>query len=130
MIKPVKIYTPLLRYERILFAILDLELPFPVTYRQIGFFFTSLGGIFLLVHMPIFNLMKSWWLINYIFFPFCLTWFFTKFKLDGKSPHQYIWDYIWFKQSAGIYNRYEKAEKPANYQYKTVVTYRREEDTE
>lgn len=128
MRKPVKVYTPLMRYEKILFAIQDLELPFPVTYRQIGFFFTSLAAMFLIIHLPGLGFLQSSWLINYIAIPCGLTWFFTKFKLDGKSPHRYIWDYFMFKQSAGIYNRYQKADTPDKYEYKTVVTYRHKGD--
>lgn len=125
MQKPVKVYTPLMRYEKILFAINDLELPFPVTFRQIGFFFASLIGMIIMVNLPGLGFMKPWWLINFAVIPIGLTWFFTKFKLDGKAPHIYIWDYIQFQTSSRVYNRYEKADSPKIYQYKSVVTYRK-----
>lgn len=129
MRRPVKVYTPLMRYEKVLFAIQDLELPFPVTYRQIGFFLTSLATMAIIVHLPGLQFLQSLWLLNYLAIPIGLTWFFTKFKLDGKSPHRYIWDYYQFKSSAGIYSRYEKAEKPAKYQYSSIVTYRKGDET-
>lgn len=117
-----------MRYEKILFAIQDLELPFPVTYRQIGFFFTSFAAMFLISRLPGLGFMKSAWLIYYIAIPGAITWFLTRFKLDGKSPHRYIWDLFLFKQSAGTYNRYEKTDKAEIYKYNTVITYRHKGD--
>ncbi|SRR6476620_4846968 len=128
MKKPVKVYTPLMRYDKILFAIQDLELPFPVTYRQIGFFFGTLLFMILFVHLPGLGFLESSWLINYVAIPIAATWFFTKFKLDGKAPLRYIHDYIRFKLMMGIYNRYEKIDTPDQYKYTTVVTYRNKGD--
>lgn len=130
MRKQVKVYTPLVRYERILYSLLDVELPFPVSFRQIGFFASSLLAMVILVKLPGFGFMESWWLINYVAIPVGLTWFFTKFKLDGKAPHIFLLNFIQYQLSAKTYSKYEKAEKPAKYQYKTNVTYRKGADSE
>ena len=130
MRKQVKVYTPLVRYERIQYAILDVELPFPVTFKQLGFFFSSLAFMIIFVHLPGFGFMESWWLINYAVIPFGLTWFFTKFKMDGKSPHIYLLNYMQYQISAKTYSKYEKASAHAKYQYKTNVTYRKGDDSE
>lgn len=128
MKKSVKVYTPLMRYDKILFAIQDLELPVPVTYRQIGFFFGTLAFMMIFVHLPGLGFLQSSWLINYIGIPIAATWFFTKFKLDGKMPLLYIYDYLRFKLFGGIYNRYEKVDTPDKYQYASVITYRNKGD--
>lgn len=130
MRKTVKVYTPLVRYEKILFAIQDFVLPVPVSYRQIGFFVSAYVFMFILVHLPLFNFMQEAWGLNYVVIPVAAAWFFTKFKLDGKAPHRFIWDYCLFLSSSAIYNRYEKAKKPEKYRYKTAVTYRKGDDTE
>lgn len=128
--KPVKVYTPLMRYDKILFALLDVELPFPVTFRQIGFFFSSILGMFIVSHLPGLGFLQSYMLITYGLIPVALTLFFTKFKLDGKPPYIFILDYFLYQMKTGVFNRYEKIEEPDEYRYTSKITYRKGVDTE
>ena len=129
MHKPVKVYTPLMRFEKMLFAIQDVKLPIPMTQRQIIIFGGSCLALIIFINLPGLRFMKQYWLIDAVI-PIAITWFLTKFKFDGKMPHIYARDYLLYKLSSGIYNRYEKVEKPAKYRYKGVVTYRKGEENE
>ncbi|MEP9408623.1 TcpE family conjugal transfer membrane protein [Peribacillus frigoritolerans] len=130
MRKQVKVYTPLMRFEKTLYAILDWNLPIPVTFKQFGFWVASLFFVIILSFMPGLGFIQSWWFMNFVVIPIALAWFLTKFKMDGKAPHIYVLNLIQYLISPRIYSRYEKASAPAKYQYKTNVTYRKGDDSE
>lgn len=125
MKKPVKVFSPILKYERVLYSILNIRLPTPVPFKQVGFWIGSLIFMFIFLRLPGLGFLQAWPLLNYGFIPIALSVFFTKFKLDGKSPHIFLLDFLLYQLSPKTYNKYEKADTPAIYQYKTPVTYRK-----
>ena len=128
MRRQVKVYTPLMKYERHLYTIQDVQLWRPVTYQQLGFFGSGLGGMLVLSFLPGLSFIANNWILSFIIIPVAFSLFMTKFKLDGKMPHTYLWDFILFRLNAGVFNRYQPIEKPNKYKYATVITYRRGDD--
>nr|WGD66097.1 hypothetical protein P5652_22500 [Bacillus subtilis] len=64
-------------------------------------------------------------LVEYIFLPGLMAWFFTKQLLDGKAPHRFLFRIVDFHLSPHLYNRYKEisdSKKP--YKYASKVSYR------
>lgn len=127
--KPTKVYTPLMRFDKYLFALEDIPLPVPVTYRQIGIFSFSLGAMVILGQIPIVeNLINGkLFILSYIGFPIFATWYFTKTNIDGKPPMTFVIDWIAYQFTKGKFNRYERIEKASKYKYTTAITFRKGE---
>ena len=73
--KKIRSYTSIWNVEKVLYAINDVNLPFPVTFTQITWFVLSMiEGAFL----------------KYFGIPVALTWFMSQKTFDGKKPYSYI----------------------------------------
>lgn len=124
--KQIRIYNRVFRIEKTIYSIQGINLPRPVSYRQIGFF---LIGLFLMLILNLFPPIKwvDYNLVKFVGFPLLFTWFFTHKKLDGKAPHRFIIRYIEHLLSAHHFARYQELEKPVGkyYQYDGEVVYRR-----
>ena len=128
---PIKVYSPLLRIERMIYSISDMKLPFPLPIRQVGFFFLGLGFIILLGIFPPFGaFFKAYWLVSYFGFPIVIAIYLDKATLDGKPPLIYLIDRIFYTFQKGHYNRFEKIEKPAKIQFTGAIASRKGEETE
>ena len=74
--KKIKSYTGIWNVEKVLYAINDFTLPFPVTFTQITWF----EGAFL----------------KYFGIPVALTWFMSQKTFDGKKPYSFLKSQITF----------------------------------
>lgn len=122
--KILRTYNSVWKVEKVLYAIQDVPLPIPVTYRQIGFFAGGMALVWVLDHFPPLSLIDLW-LVEYIFLPGLMAWFFTKQLLDGKAPHRFLLRVVDYHLSPHHYNRYKEisdAKKP--YKYASKVSYR------
>src|SRR5699024_7764331 len=85
MIK-LKSYTRIWSVEKVIYAINDFRLPFPVTFNQMAWFVLSLLLVMLLGNLPPLSLINGA-LLKYVGIPVGLTWFMSQKTFDGKKPY-------------------------------------------
>lgn len=118
-------YTSVWKVPKMLYGIQDIALPFPVSYRQIGFFFGAMAVMWVLNRFPPFSLINLW-MVEYFGIPGFAAWFFTKHLLDGKAPHRFIMRWIAFQLSPHEHNRYMEITRPKKpHVYSSPVAYRK-----
>lgn len=91
--KKLKSYTNIWSVEKVIYAINDFRLPFPITFSQMTWFICSLFTIMLLDDIPPFSLIKGA-LLKYVGIPVSLTWFMSQKSFDGKKPYRFIYTVI------------------------------------
>lgn len=96
--KKLKSYTRIWSVDKVIYAINDFQLPFPVTFNQMTWFVISLLAVMLLGNIPPLSLIDGA-LLKYVGVPLALTWFMSKKSFDGKKPNGF------FKSVAGYYMR-------------------------
>ncbi|MCT1903522.1 conjugal transfer protein [Oceanobacillus sojae] len=96
--KKLKSYTRIWSVEKVIYAINDFRLPFPVTFNQMTWFVLSLLAVMLLGNLPPLSLIDGA-LLKYIGVPVALTWFMSKKSFDGKKPYGFLKSVItyWFR---------------------------------
>lgn len=87
--KKLKSYTSIWSVEKVIYAINDFKLPFPVTFSQIAWFVISLLTVMLLGEVPPFSLIEGA-LLKYVGIPAGLTWFMSQKTFDGKKPFSFL----------------------------------------
>lgn len=94
--KTIKSYTNIWRFDNILYRLGDINLPFPATYHQIGWFlFTFAFMFFFGALVPVSNPI-----LKYLFLPIVCGWFFGSKTLDNKRPHRFILSVIKYHMRA------------------------------
>lgn len=122
--KILRTYNSVWRVEKVLYGIQDIPLPFPLTYRQIGFFAGGMGIVWCLNQLPPLSILHLG-LIEYIFLPGIFAWFFTKQLLDGKAPHRFFFRVAQYHLSPHLMNRYKEVSNVKRpYRYPTAIGYR------
>lgn len=74
---------------KVLYAINDVNLPFPVTFTQITWFVLTEFIIILFADLPPLSMIEGAFL-KYFGIPVALTWFMSQKTFDGKKPYSYI----------------------------------------
>ena len=74
--KKIRSYTSIWNVEKVLYAINDVNLPFPVTFTQITWFVLTEFIIILFADVPPLSMI--------------VTWFMSQKTFDGKKPYSYI----------------------------------------
>ena len=87
--KKIRSYTSIWNVEKVIYAINDLKLPFPITFTQMTWFVLSLLLIIFLADLPPLSLIKGA-LLKYLGIPGFLTWFMSQKTFDGKNPVGFI----------------------------------------
>ena len=75
--------------EKVLYAINDVNLPFPVTFTQNTWFVLTEFIIILFADVPPLSMIEGAFL-KYFGIPVALTWFMSQKTFDGKKPYSYI----------------------------------------
>lgn len=88
-VKKIRSYTSIWNVEKILYAINDVNLPFPVTFTQITWFVLTEFIIILFADLPPLSMIEGAFL-KYFGIPVALTWFMSQKTFDGKKPYSYI----------------------------------------
>lgn len=83
--KKVRSYTSIWSVEKVLYAINDLTLPFPITFTQMTWFIVSLFVVMLLGDLPPLSLIDGAFL-KYVGLPAGITWFMSQKTFDNKKP--------------------------------------------
>ena len=87
--KKIKSYTSIWSVEKVIYAINDFQLPFPVTFSQMAWFVVSLFMMILFGELPPFNMIDGAFL-KYFGIPVALTWFMSTKTFDGKKPYGFL----------------------------------------
>ena len=85
--KKIKSYTSIWSVEKVIYAINDFQLPFPVTFSQMAWFVLSLFVVILFGELPPFNMIDGAFL-KYFGIPVAFTWFVSQKTFDGKKERQ------------------------------------------
>ena len=88
--KKIKSYTSIWRVEKVIYAINDFQLPFPLTFSQMAWFVVILFG-----ELPPFSLIDGAFL-KYFGIPVAFTWFVSQKTFDGKKPFGFLKFYVSF----------------------------------
>src|SRR5699024_683370 len=87
--KKLKSYTRIWSVEKVIYAINDFRLPFPVTFNQMSWFVLSLLIVMLLGNLPPLSLINGP-LLKYVGIPVGLTWFMSQKTFDSKKPYRFL----------------------------------------
>ncbi|EEO7552534.1 conjugal transfer protein [Listeria monocytogenes] len=87
--KKIKSYTSIWSVEKVIYAINDLQLPFPVTFTQMTWFVVSLFLVILFGKLPPLSMIDGA-LLKYVGIPVGLTWFMSQKTFDGKNPYRFL----------------------------------------
>ncbi|MEN1969624.1 conjugal transfer protein [Lentibacillus sp. N15] len=87
--KKLKSYSRIWNVEKVIYAINDFHLPFPVTFNQMVWFILSLFTVMLLGNLPPFSFIDGV-LLKYVGIPVGLTWFMSQKTFDGKKPYGFL----------------------------------------
>jgi len=87
--KKVRSYTSIWSVEKVLYAINDLQLPFPITFTQMTWFIVSLFAVMLLGDLPPLSSIDGAFL-KYVGVPAGLTWFMSQKTFDNKKPMGFL----------------------------------------
>ncbi|ECL7021545.1 conjugal transfer protein [Listeria monocytogenes] len=87
--KKIRSYTSIWSVEKVIYAINDLQLPFPVTFTQMTWFVFSLLVVIVFSEIPPFSFIDGA-LLKYIGMPVGLTWFMSQKTFDGKKPYGFL----------------------------------------
>jgi hypothetical protein len=88
-VKKIKSYTSIWSVEKVIYAINDLQLPFPVTFTQMTWFVVSLFLVILFGNLPPLSMIDGA-LLKYVGIPVGLTWFMSQKTFDGKKPYGFL----------------------------------------
>lgn len=88
--KKIRSYTSIWNVEKVLYAINDVNLPFPVTFTQITWFVLTEFIIILFADVPPLSMIEGAFL-KYFGIPVALTWFMSQKTFDGKKPYGNIY---------------------------------------
>ena len=119
-LKKIKSYTSIWSVEKVIYAINDFQLPFPVTFSQMAWFVVSLFVVILFGELPPFNMIDGAFL-KYFGIPIAFTWFVSQKTFDGKKPFGFL------KSCASFFLRPKvtyagKAIKLKNEKFNPVIT--------
>ena len=113
--KKIKSYTSIWRVEKVIYAINDFQLPFPLTFSQMAWFVVILFG-----ELPPFSLIDGAFL-KYFGIPVAFTWFVSQKTFDGKKPFGFLKSCVSFFLRPKV-TYAGKAIKLKNQKFNTSVT--------
>ena len=87
--KKIKSYTGIWNVEKVLYAINDFNLPFPVTFTQITWFVITEFIMIVFADIPPLSMIEGAFL-KYFGIPVAFTWFMSQKTFDGKKPYSFL----------------------------------------
>ena len=118
--KKIKSYTSIWSVEKVIYAINDFQLPFPLTFSQMAWFVLSLFVVILFGELPPFNMIDGAFL-KYFGTPVAFTWFVSQKTFDGKKPFGFLKSAVTFALRPTV-TYAGKAIKLKNQKFNTSVT--------
>ena len=118
--KKIKSYTSIWSVEKVIYAINDFQLPFPLTFSQMAWFVVSLFVVILFGELPPFSLIDGAFL-KYFTIPVAFTWFVSQKKKKKKKPFGFLKSCVSFFLRPKV-TYAGKAIKLKNQKFNTSVT--------
>lgn len=87
--KKIRSYTNIWNVEKVIYAINDFQLPFPVTFTQMAWFVVSLFTVIVFAELPPLSMIDGAFL-KYVGIPVAVTWFMSQKTFDGKKPYGFL----------------------------------------
>ncbi|MGL9747370.1 conjugal transfer protein [Enterococcus sp. DIV0170] len=87
--KKIRSYTSIWNVEKVIYAINDLKLPFPVSFNQMAWFVLTLFIVIVFGNLPPLSLINGA-LLKYLGIPAGIAWFMSQKSFDGKKPIGFI----------------------------------------
>ena len=87
--KKIRSYTSIWSVEKVIYAINDFQLPFPITFTQMAWFVVSLFAVIVFAELPPLNMIDGAFL-KYFGNPVAFTWFVSQKTFDGKKPFGFL----------------------------------------
>ena len=87
--KKIRSYTSIWSVEKVIYAINDLQLPFPITFTQMTWFVVSLLAVIVFGNLPPLSMIDGAFL-KYLGIPVGITWFMCQKTFDGKKPYGFL----------------------------------------
>ncbi len=87
--KKIRSYTNIWNVEKVIYAINDFQLPFPVTFTQMAWFVVSLFAVIVFAELPPLSMIDGAFL-KYVGIPVAVTWFMSQKTFDGKKPYGFL----------------------------------------
>lgn len=87
--KKIRSYTSIWNVEKVIYAINDLRLPFPITFNQMTWFVLSMFLVIFLGNVPPLSFVEGA-LLKFLGIPGFLAWFMSQKTFDGKKPVGFI----------------------------------------
>lgn len=106
--------------EKVIYAINDFQLPFPVTFSQMAWFVLSLFVVILFGELPPFSMIDGAFL-KYFGIPVAFTWFVSQKTFDGKKPFGFLKSAVAFALRQKV-TYAGKAIKLKNQKFNPVIT--------
>lgn len=114
--KKIRSYTSIWNVEKVIYAINDLKLPFPVSFNQMVWFVLTLFIVIVLGNLPPLSLINGAFL-KYLGIPAGVAWFMSQKSFDGKKPIGFIKSiYRYFTSSKITFNQKKVEDKSVVFQ--------------
>lgn len=90
--KKIRSYSSIWSVEKVIYALGDLRLPFPVTFSQMAWFVACELAMLALGELPPLSMIEGA-LLKYVGIPAGVTWFMSQKTWDGKKPFRFVKSY-------------------------------------
>lgn len=92
MLKKIRSYSSIWSVEKVIYAINDMRLPFPITFSQMAWFVACEFAVLALGELPPLSMIDGA-LLKYFGIPICVAWFMSQKTWDGKKPFSFVKSY-------------------------------------
>ena len=93
--KKIRSYSSIWSVEKVIYAINDMRLPFPITFSQMAWFVACEFAVLALGGLPPLSMIDGA-LLKYFGIPVGVTWFMSQKTFDGKKPYSFLKSQITF----------------------------------
>lgn len=90
--KKIRSYSSIWSVEKVIYAINDMRLPFPITFSQMAWFVACEFAVLALGELPPLSMIDGA-LLKYFGIPAGITWFMSQKTWDGKKPFSFVKSY-------------------------------------
>lgn len=90
--KKIRSYSSIWSVEKVIYAISDMRLPFPITFSQMAWFVACEFAVLALGELPPLSMIDGA-LLKYFGIPAGITWFMSQKTWDGKKPFSFVKSY-------------------------------------
>ncbi|MEK5394025.1 TcpE family conjugal transfer membrane protein [Margalitia sp. FSL K6-0131] len=120
----VRTYKRMWRFERYFYSFDRFKLPRPITWWQLWYFLIAeLVIIVINANTPLLVWVNTF-IVKFVVFPGVISFYLSRKKHDGKSPHKFFYSQIKYYLLPKIYCRYKKVSRPGIIKYSNMIKFR------